>query len=302
MIRMFYPQTADRLLPVLAILTAVVLWGGSFAATRIALIHLSPLSVMAVRMGIAFCVITPFAPKLLPPQPIAGDLRYLLPMVAFQPCLYFLFESHALQYTTSSQAGVISACFPLMVTAGAALFFKEKVTGKTLSGLALSVFGVVALTLAGTGDAMATAPLLGNVLEVCAMACAASNVLLVKQLSDRYSPWTLTACQVVAGTLFFLPGFIPLWQKGAAIRQPELVLSLVFLGGLVTLCAFGLYNWAISKIPASRASAFVNLVPVCAVAIGWSLLGESLTLVQCGAGFLVILGVWLSEKRDDAQE
>lgn len=50
-----------------------------------------------------------------------------------------------------------------------------------------------------------------------------------------------------------------------------------------------------SRIPASRASVFINLVPVFAVMIGWGVLGELLSLYQCLAALAVIGGVWISQ-------
>ncbi|MBW2648057.1 MAG: DMT family transporter, partial [Deltaproteobacteria bacterium] len=76
----------------------------------------------------------------------------------------------------------------------------------------------------------------------------------------------------------------------------DLIMILVFLGGLVTVAAFGLYNWGISRIPASKASVFINLIPVVAVALGWALLGEGLTPLQCVAASAIGAGVWLSQR------
>jgi drug/metabolite transporter (DMT)-like permease len=133
-------------------------------------------------------------------------------------------------------------------------------------------------------------------MEMGAMICAAANMIMIKQLSRHYSTWRLTALQVVAGALFFLPGLWFLIHVPATVWTLPVVLSLLFLGGLVTLGAFGLYNWGMGRIAASRASIFINLVPVFAVAIGWSLLGESLSLAQCMAAIAVICGVWYSQR------
>ena len=63
----------------------------------------------------------------------------------------------------------------------------------------------------------------------------------------------------------------------------------------MTLGAFGLYNWGMSRLTASRASVFINLVPVFAVVFGWSLLGEALAPFQCAAALAVVGGVWISQ-------
>jgi drug/metabolite transporter (DMT)-like permease len=284
------------ILPVAALFAAVLLWGGSFAAMRLSVQAMSPWSVMWLRMAIALAVILPFAGRLKIEAYRRGDWKLIGPMVLFQPCFYFLLESNALCYTTSSQAGVISAFVPILVAVGAWMILAEPLGKRTLAGLFLSVTGVAILSLSGRPDSAAANPLLGNVLELGAMACAAVNMIMVKRLCDRYNPWLLTALQVVAGTLFFSPGLVLLLREPGVAWTPPLILSIVFLGALVTLGAFGLYNWGMSRIPASRASVFINLVPVTAVAVGWMVMGESLNGLQCVAAAAVVIGVGISQK------
>jgi drug/metabolite transporter (DMT)-like permease len=291
-----HPRPNESILPVVAILLAVMLWGGSFAAMRVTLKALSPWTVMWIRMMISVMILVPFAGKLRLHAYRTGDWRWLMPMALLQPCAYFLLESNALRLTTSSQAGVIAASVPLMVSVGAWLFLDETLVRRTLVGLAMAMAGVVVLTLLNHPGGKAANPILGNLMEMGAMICAAANLILVKQLSRRYNPWMLTALQVAAGAIFFVPGLWFLLQVPATAWTLPVVLSLLFLGGLVTLGAFGLYNWGMSRIAASRASVFINLVPVFAVATGWGLLGESLSIVQCFAAVVVIGGVWFSQR------
>jgi len=71
---------------------------------------------------------------------------------------------------------------------------------------------------------------------------------------------------------------------------------MAFLGLFVTLGAFGLYNWGMSHVPASRASIFINLVPVNAVLIGWIVLGEALSSLQLLMAGVVLCGVVFSQR------
>ncbi len=282
-------------LPYIALVSAVLLWGGSFSAMRVALSGLSPTGVMCCRMLMGLLILLPFSKSLLRVKYQPGDWRLLLPAALLQPCLYFLLESHALQYTTSSQAGIIAASVPLLVAVGAALTLGERLSPRSMLGLALSVGGVVSLTLAGEGAASGGNPVLGNSLEFLAMFCASGQMLLVKKLSSRYNPWSLTGLQTLAGAVFFLPGLAAVWQAGPLLLDWRMIGPLLFLGGPVTIGAFGLFNWGISRISASHASTFINLVPVAAVAIGWSVLGEGLSVLQCLFGVVVFLGVWLAQ-------
>ena len=280
--------------PVLSLVGAVFLWGSSFAAMQIVLQDLSPFAVMFLRLSIAFICVLPISGKLILTSYQPGDWKILLPMVAFQPCLYFLLESTALTYTTSSQAGIISACLPLMVAAAAWFFLGETLSPRTMTGLVLSIFGVVLLTLFQTQQANAPRPVLGNLMEIGAMVCACANMILIKKLSSRYSTWALTGMQVCAGMVFFLPGLQSVLGADPSIWTLKLVLLLVYLGAFVSFVSFGLYNWCISKVDASKASIFINLIPVIAVLLGWLILKETLNASQMLAALIVILGVFLS--------
>lgn len=291
-------QAGNPFWPLAALITAVVLWGGSFVAMRVAVTVIGPMAVMWCRMMIALVLILPFAKSLFPACYQRGDWKLLGPMVLFQPCLYFLLESNALQFTTSSQAGVISASVPVLVTIGAVFFLSETIAFATLVGIALSIAGVVFLTVSADPGGIGQSPIIGNTLEFLAMICAAGNMLIVKRLSDRYNPWSLTALQIVAGSIFFLPGSFWLTRIPYEGWTLSLILSLIFLGSCVTFGAFGLYNWGISHIRAAQASSFINLVPVVAVILGWAVLGESLSFRQCLAAVAVIAGVMLSQAAD----
>jgi len=282
------------MLPILSILGAVFLWGSSFSVMRIVLQDLSPFAVMFCRLFIAFVFIIPISGKILPVSYQKGDWKILFPMVLFQPCLYFLFESKALTLTTSSQAGIISACLPLMVAVAAFFFLAESMNGKIIIGLVLSILGVVLLTVFQSEQAHAPQPVLGNLLEVAAMASACGNLILVKKLSARYNTWSLTGMQVCAGTLFFLPGIRAVFTADPSIWSFKLIGLLLYLGVCVSFLSFGLYNWGISKIEASRASILINLIPVTAVFLGWLVLGETLNPKQIAAAVIVISGVLLS--------
>lgn len=292
------PRSIDSksLAPVLALLAAVFLWGGSFVGMRIALKSLDPLIVIWCRMITALFLILPFIGKILPDNYRKGDWKLLFPMVLFQPCLYFLLESNALRFTTSTQAGVISASVPVLVTFGAWMFLSESINKLTFSGLILSVAGVILLTVGQGAKSLAENPVLGNILEALAMVFAAANMIIIKKLSARYNPWTLTAMQIVAGTIFFLPGLFKMIQLDSSIWTTKLVFILIYLGAFVSLGAFGLYNWGMSHIPASKASSYINLIPVTAIFAGWIILGESLNLFQSISAFIVIIGVLLTQR------
>ena len=70
--------------------------------------------------------------------------------------------------------------------------------------------------------------------------------------------------------------------------------ALLYLTIFATIGAFLCYNYALSRIPASRAAVFINGIPVVTALGAWIVLGESLTPVQAAGGVLVLCAVFLT--------
>jgi len=280
---------------------AMLLWSSSFIALKIAFQGYQPMIVILGRMVVgSICFL--FFHKQLRHIPFRKeDFKYLLFMAVCEPCIYFMFEAKALQLTSASQAGLITAMLPLLVALGAAVFLKERVSLKTLFGFAVAISGACWLSLAGNGSSSAPDPLLGNFLEFLAMVAATGYTLSLKRLSARYSAIFLTAVQSWVGAIFFS---LFLLHPGIDIPRefyPIPALAVVYLGGFVTLGAYLSYNYGVSKISASQASAFVNLIPVFTVVLGFVVLGERFTAEQYFASLLVLAGVFISQRRQTVQ-
>ena len=277
-------------LPVSGLILAMLLWGSSFIAMKVAVAVHDPVWVIFGRMAVASTIFGLFWRRLRSARVRRDDWGWLAFMAVCEPCLYFLFETHALKWTSASEAAMIAAMLPLMTVAAARVFLKESITFRGILGIVAALVGVMALSLSGEVTESAPDPVLGNFLEFLAMVCATGYTLAVRHLSTRYCPFFLTAFQAFAGTFFFLPAlFLP-----GARRPPEFILldwiPILYLGALVNVLAYFLYNYGLSRIPASRVSPYVNLIPVFSMLLGWLLLDERLTLTQYLAAGLVFGG------------
>lgn len=274
---------------------ACLLWSSSFIAMRGLVLLTAPAAVVWMRSAVALAVTLPLRKLWRPKEYRRGDALAIGVLVLLQPCLYFLLEANALRLTTSTQAGVVSAVVPVLVAALAAPFLGETMDARKAVGLGLSVAGVALMSFAGNGGGEAVNAPLGNLMEFAAMICAAANLILLKRLSGRYGPWTIAAYQAAAGFLFFLPAAPEALGFLASGPSTADALKIVYLGGFVTLGAFGLYNAGQVRVEASRAAAFINVVPVLATALGWAILGEGLNGVQSAAAAAVVLGVRIGQ-------
>lgn len=281
-----------------ALLTAMIVWGSSFIALKIAFSQYDPMFVIFGRMVLGLLFFVPILAR------DAGKIRrqdigLILLMAFFEPCLYFVFEAKALTLTTASQAGMITSTLPLIVGVTAYFILKEELNRTMLLGFFLAIAGVIWLTLGGSGSEDAPNPMLGNMMELLAMVCAAGYTLSLKRLSSRYSPFFLTGVQTLMGALFFLP-LVLLSDAGFPSHYTvKGSLAVAYLGIAVTLGGYGLYNFGTSRIPASKSSAFVNLIPVVSLILSIAILGEKVGVHQLLASALILCGVLVSQINPD---
>lgn len=289
-------QARIHWLPVISLLIAAILWASSFIALKLAFRSYDPMFVIFGRMTVASVCFLVFLPRFLKKIDYRkGDIRRIAFMALCEPCFYFIFEAKAIENTTASQAAMICATLPLIVAMVVWIFLKEKISRRMLAGFFLAIVGACWLSISAESSENAPNPVLGNFLEFMAMVCAAGYITTLKYLTARYSPFFLTALQAFIGTLFFLP--LALFPKNGfpTVFEPTATLAVIYLGAAVTLGAYGCYNFGVSKLPASQATAFVNLIPVFTIILGWLILGEQFNLMQYLAAATVFAGVILSQ-------
>ncbi|MEO2267060.1 DMT family transporter [Pseudoalteromonas pernae] len=278
----------------LCLIIATFLWGSSFISLKYAVGAYDPTIVIFLRMlttlAVSLCLWR-FVKRF---EYQKGDWKYLVGMSLAEPCLYFLFEGHAMEYTSASQAGVIVSCLPLIIAVLAFFMLKEHISRAIIVGFTLCIGGSILLTAVSPSSEQAPNPLLGNTLEFLAMMCAAFYTISVKHLSARYAPLTLIALQGLAGSLFFSPFllFVDMPQE----HDPIAFAHILYLGTFVTLGGYGMYNYAISKVSVLTAAAYSNLIPIFTLLLSAIVLSEVLTLWQWLSIAVVFVGVMVSQR------
>lgn len=280
----------------LALVLAMVVWGSSFTFLKIAIAVMHPMQVIFLRLLVGSIALLPFVFWLLKGVRYqAGDWKWLLAMALFEPCLYFVFEGMAMKYTSATQAGLVTSVLPLMIAAGAWFFLREKIAGRQWLGFSLAVGGVLWISLHSTVTTNAPNPPLGNFLEFLAILSATGYTLLAKHLSHRYHPFFLTAMQTLLGTLFFLP--LAALQPIPTSFDTQAIQAIIYMGLVVSLGAYGLYNLALSKLSATVVSTYINLIPIFSLLFAMLFLNESLNLQQWLACGVIFIGIAISQSK-----
>jgi drug/metabolite transporter (DMT)-like permease len=287
--------TKDHLLPTLSLFSAMVLWASSFIAMKIAVTGFSPIAVVFGRMIIASLLFLVLWKNFRGLKVRREDWKQLIFMAVCEPGLYFLFEAYALKYTSATQAGMIVATLPVFVAIAAFFVLKEKLALRVWAGFILAAFGVIMLSWGASATENAPNPMLGNTLETLAMVSATGYMITAKNLSNRYSPLFITALQAWVGAIFFLPLLMFTPDAFPTEYPQDATIAVLYLASVVTMGAYSMYNYGLSKVPAGQASGFTNLIPVFTMLMGFLFLGDRLSTAQFLASGLVLGGVILTQ-------
>ena len=271
-----------------------VAFGGTFAATKVALRGFEPLLIAFVRFTIAGAILWLVWRRRERRETVSRRELGRLALLGFVSLtVYFTFENLGIARTSASEAAILIATIPIFVLVLNALTACERSSGGQWLGVAVSFAGVIALVTLG-GEAGGGSTLGGDLLVLAASLAGAGYTVMARRLLVTRSALFVTAFQNLFGALFMAP-LAAVEAAVVGVRTPTTaalaaVLYLALLGSIV---AYLLLNYGLRFVPAPRASAFTNLVPVVAVGAAFVVLGERFTAGQGLAALVVLAGVVL---------
>ncbi|MGB9600261.1 MAG: DMT family transporter [Myxococcota bacterium] len=280
-------------------ITAALLWGGSFVGTKIALYQIKPMTLIFFRYVIG-SVIVLTASRFIGFQKIERrDLKWLILLCIFEPGLYFLFETYGIKETDPTIAALIIALIPVFVLLIAWAFKIENINIAKIAGIPLSISGVIIISLFenGSKNSIHSTPR-GIFLVLMATITASSFTVLLSRLAKKYSSFTLASFQVIFTVVFYLP--LAVYENYPSFKfrwDTQSTLALVYLGVFPTFFAYLLYAKGLSRIEGSVASLFTNLIPIFTAIISAVLLKTSPTIYTLIGGILIIGGVSLVTRK-----
>ncbi len=271
-----------------------VAFGGTFAATKVALRGFEPLLIAFVRFAMAGAILWLVWRRRERRETVSRRELGRLALLGFVSLtVYFTFENLGIAHTSASEAAILIATIPIFVLVLNALTARERSSGGQWLGVAVSFAGVIALVGLG-GEAGGGSSLGGDLLVLAASLAGGGYTVMARRLLVTRSALFVTAFQNLFGALFMAP-LAAVEAAVVGVRTPTTaalaaVLYLALLGSIV---AYLLLNYGLRFVPAPRASAFTNLVPVVAVGAAFVVLGERFTAGQGLAALVVLAGVVL---------
>ncbi len=206
-----------------------------------------------------------------------------------------LFE--ALRMTPASNAALIESIGPSITSTLAFIIIGERLSKFGWLGIFISCFGAGYIVCKGSLDTLLHFQVnLGEIIVVVCEAMWSFYVVISWKLSKNVNALAVTAWTGLFGAIFCtLAGLIFNELHVYAITKTyiEAFLVLSLLTGVV---AFVLWNFAITKVGASKGGTFVYLIPVFGAVFGVVILGEEFTLQEFIGALIVVIGMIISVK------
>ncbi|MBR2878245.1 MAG: DMT family transporter [Clostridia bacterium] len=285
----------NKILPAtLAALGAQVIFGFSFMFTKIALGYASPLTVIADRYIVAFLGLTVVMLATKTKINMHKNIWKLVLMSIFQPVLYFIFETYGIQLTTSAFSSIMISMIPVVSMIGGIFVLAEVPSPVQYVFSALSVAGVVIMSLTGNAEGTVTVP--GIILLFGAVVSSVAYNTSSRKISGEFTALERTYAMTSIGLVSFVVISIIENIKNpvkviASFAHFEYTAAILYLGLISSVVAFLLLNYANTYLPVAKTTAFSNITTVVSVVAGAIFLDEKITAVTVISTGMIIAGV-----------
>jgi drug/metabolite transporter (DMT)-like permease len=283
---------------VLLLLTALF-WGGNAVAGKLAVGHVSPMTLTALRWAGAVLILLSFGlPRLRREWPLMRP--HLMTLGALGAVGFTLFNItlySALKYTSAINVSIEQAGMPMVIFLVNFLLFGLRVTWAQILGFLLSLAGVALTASHGSfGQLLALDLNRGDALMLLAI-CLYGGYTVALRFLPRLHWLTTMTVMAVSATLVSLP--FAAWEitAGAAILPDMQGWAVVAYTAIFpSILAQVFYMRGVHLLGGNRAGLFINMVPVFGALLAVIILGERFAAYHAVAMVLVLGGIWLAER------
>ncbi len=284
---------------ILAALVAVVIWGASPVATKLAVAELAPHTVAVLRTVLGGLAAIPVALLLRVPLPQGRQKKGVLLLSGFCGFVFFpLLFSIGVERTSANHASMILASLPLFTGAIAHLWDRRVPGGYWWLGCAVALAGEVFLIGGRATDTVGSggATLEGDLIVLSANIFASLGYVAGGRLQRAGYPSTGTTFWGAALPAVLLLPALPflLGDIDIAAVNPTAWAGVLYLAIGVTIIGYVLWYGALGRGGIARIGLFQFFQPLSGVALAALLLGEAITPHFLAASAVVLAGVWLA--------
>ena len=300
-----------KILPYIAILTAMLIWAGAGIAVKEALVVFTPLTLIVLRFTLAVVLMVAIG-LLFRHNEILGlqraekkDIPLFILGGLFQPFLYFIFETYTYDsFASPTIAEAMLSTQPVLAPIFAFALLRERITRYNIIGILISTIGM--LLLVGS-DNFALGNSWGILLAFLTVSMSVSYSIILRRIPSHYSPlsivfyvqsFSLLLFYILWGGAWAFTPFQPL-EPSELVEPLQLLppaLAVLYLALFASVAAFVLFCYTVRRIGVTRANVFNNVRPVFTAMMMLIFFSEELPLWKWIGIIIIIIGLFISQK------
>jgi drug/metabolite transporter (DMT)-like permease len=274
----------------------LLFWSGGYSFAKLGLAHIEPLTMLALRYGLAALALAPFLARRGTRWPATARHWGAIALTGFLiQCVYFGLAYLAMKRgMNAGTTAIIMSLQPILVAALAPLVTGRRGGRYLWPGLLLGFAGAVLVIL--SEGSLGPSPWIAVLLALGALAGISTATLFEKWHGLKADP-------VVGGVVQYVVGFavlLPVAMSTESLKvdwHPELAIALAYLVIANSIVSIGLFIALLQRGDATRISALLYLVPPLAMLLAWAILGEAVTALALVGFALSAAGVYIVNRQ-----
>jgi drug/metabolite transporter (DMT)-like permease len=280
---------------------AVLVWGASFIATKIAVRETDPITVICLRFGIGVLVL--FAAVAVRGEfclPGRKDLVQFLAIGTLGITMHQWLQVTGLVTARASTTAWIITATPLTMAIVGWIVLREHLGWRTWAGIAVGAAGVLLVVSRGDWTSLAAGSFgsMGDLLVSISTITWALFSVYSRKMLQRHAAAPMMLYVMAGG---WLMAAVPWVLSGGVAEVSRLTSSgwtaIVFLGVLCSGLAYVYWYDALRVLPTARVGSLLYLEPLVTMVVAAILLGEPITIVTIVGGIVIIGGVRIATLR-----
>jgi drug/metabolite transporter (DMT)-like permease len=284
--------------PLLLLWLPPLFWAGNLVLGRALGPSFPPVSLAVGRWLVALACLLPFVGRQAWRERalLRQHLALIVACGAFGIAGYNALGYLALRTTSAASVAFLNSTLPLMVPLAAFALGVERVSGRTLAGIAVSFAGVVWIVARGDlqqlGGLQADG---GEFLVLIAVANYAIYSVLLRRKPTALSPLVFLAATMAAGLLVLAPFWTFELMQGARIpTDAGSIAAVLYIGVFASLVAFILWGHCVTTLGPSVTGVSFHLVALFTALLAVAVLGEPVRGFHLAGMALILAGFFLA--------
>lgn len=226
------------------------------------------------------------------------DLIRMAWLALFGVVINQIFFIYGLSITTPINSSIIMISNPIMVFIFTLFLLKERITLTKLSGLAMAITGAILILRYKGNFEVGSDTIVGDVMTLINSASWAIFIVMVKPIMQKYNTVTAMRWMFLFGSIYILPiGINFASDTNWSAFTPQAFYAIGFVIIATTFFAYLLNIYGLETLSANTVSAYIYLQPFLASLIAIMLGKDALTPTKVFSGILIILGLYLVNKK-----